>query len=252
MHNISRRKLIVASLGATALAATGSAFAKSADGNKTFLKGNKMNSQRALIIVDMQYDFLPGGALAVQDSDVIIPFINSLYDKFDNIIVTQDWHPAGHISFASSHEGKKPLDVIETSYGPQVLWPDHCVQGSSGAEISKQVKTDKAQLVIRKGYNIELDSYSAFEEADHSTPTGLAGYLHERGISELYVVGVATDFCVGWTAMDAVKKGFSVSVIEDATKGIDLEGSLADAWDKMQAAGVKRVNSADIAAVVRA
>lgn len=203
-------------------------------------------SQRALIIVDVQNDFLPGGSLAVSNGDEIIPVINQLYDKFEHIIITQDWHPAGHMSFASTYAGKKPFEVIEVSYGAQVLWPDHCVQGSHGAEISTALKTDKAQLIIRKGYHDYVDSYSAFEEADHQTQTGLTGYLKERNIHTLYVVGLATDFCVAWTAMDGVKHGFDVSVIEDATRGIDLDGSLEKAWAAMLAKGVKRIHSTDM------
>lgn len=207
---------------------------------------NIVNDQSALLIVDMQYDFLPGGALAVEKGDEIIPVINALYEKFDNVILTQDWHPLKHISFASTHDNKKPFEEMEVSYGKQVLWPDHCVQGSHGASLSLQLQTEKAQLIIRKGFHPNIDSYSAFEEADRKTSTGLAGYLKERGIKSLFVVGLATDYCVAWTAMHGIKYGFEVSVVEDATKGIDLDGSLAKAWSAMSTLGIKRITSADI------
>lgn len=246
MRNITRRKLIMTSFGATVLLSAKNALSGNIPSAGILMHSKKNTHKSALIIVDMQNDFLPGGALPVKNGNEIIPIINSLYDKFEHIILTQDWHPIGHVSFSSSHENKKPFDTTNTSYGPQVLWPDHCVQGSNGAQISSELKVDKVQLIIRKGYNMNLDSYSAFEEADHSTLTGLSGYLKERKIDTLYIVGLATDFCVGWTAMDAVKHGFTVSVIEDATKGIDFDNSLQKGWLNMRKKGVKRVNSKDI------
>lgn len=200
----------------------------------------------ALIVVDVQNDFLPGGSLAVKDGDAIVPLVNRLAAKFKNVIVTQDWHTPGHKSFASSHPGKAPFETTQMPYGLQVLWPDHCVMGSKGAELAAGLAIPHAQLVVRKGYNHEIDSYSAFMEADRATRTGLAGYLAERGIRRVYVVGLATDYCVGWTALDARKAGLEAAVIEDACRGIDLNGSVAKAWTDMSAAGVKRLASADI------
>ena len=199
-----------------------------------------------LVVVDVQYDFLPGGSLAVAGGDEIVPLINTLARKFAHVVFTQDWHPADHISFASQHDGRQAFEMIELSYGPQVLWPDHCIWDSHGAEISADLDIPHGQLVIRKGYNREIDSYSGFQEADRHTPTGLAGYLNERDVGRLYVVGLATDFCVGWTAIDAAAAGFEVTVIEDATRAIDNGGSLAKAWAAMAEAGVGRVQSKDI------
>ena len=200
----------------------------------------------ALIVVDVQNCFLEGGTLAVKGGAEVIPVINQLAPAFQNIVVTQDWHTAGHASFASSYTGKKPFETTKLKYGNQVLWPDHCVQGTADAEVSKELKLPTAQLIIRKGFHKEMDSYSAFEEADHKTATGLAGYLKARGIKTVFVTGLATDFCVAWTAMDARKAGFEVYVIEDATRGIDLNGSVAAAWKQMAAQKVKRIQSADV------
>ena len=197
----------------------------------------------ALVVVDMQYDFLPGGALAVAGGDDIVPLINRLAARFRHVVLTQDWHPADHISFASQHPGRAPFELVELDYGPQVLWPDHCVWGTRGAEIAAGIDIPHAQLVIRKGYNRAVDSYSGFQEADRATPTGLAGYLDERGFRRLYCVGIATDFCVAWTALDAVARGFETVVVADATRAIDNDGSLARAWDDMSAAGVRRIDS---------
>jgi len=199
-----------------------------------------------LVVVDVQYDFLPGGSLAVAGGDEIVPLINTLAKHFKNVVFTQDWHPADHLSFASQHDGRQAFEMIELSYGPQVLWPDHCIWNSHGAEISADLDIPHGQLVIRKGYNRQIDSYSGFQEADRQTPTGLAGYLNERDVGRLYVVGLATDFCVGWTAIDAAAAGFEVTVIEDATRAIDNGGSLAKAWAAMAEAGVGRVQSKDI------
>ncbi|MGD9294750.1 MAG: bifunctional nicotinamidase/pyrazinamidase [Roseobacter sp.] len=199
---------------------------------------------QCLIAIDVQRDFCPGGALAVPDGDSIVPGINALMAKFDAVILTQDWHPAGHSSFASSHEGAAPYDVTDMPYGKQVLWPDHCVQGSSGAGFHPELQTDHADLIIRKGYNAGIDSYSAFFENDRTTPTGLEGYLHTRGIDAITLVGLATDFCVNFSAVDAARLGFAVTVRTDLCRAIDLDGSLAAAIDAMTAAGV-RLETAD-------
>jgi nicotinamidase/pyrazinamidase len=196
-----------------------------------------------LIVVDVQNDFCPGGALAVPQGDEVVPVVNRLVARFDNVVLTQDWHPRGHASFASSHSGKKPFETIELPYGTQVLWPDHCVQGTAGAAFHSRLETEKAQLVVRKGFHAGVDSYSGFLEADRSTTTGLAGYLKERGLRELFVCGLATDFCVAWTALDARATGFEVTVIEDACRAIDLDRSLARAWADLRAAGVNRTTS---------
>jgi nicotinamidase/pyrazinamidase len=191
-----------------------------------------------LIVVDVQNDFIPGGALAVPKGDEVVPVINRLAAKFENVVMTQDWHPRGHASFASSHPGKKPFETIALSYGTQVLWPDHCVQGTPGADFHQDLSVN-AQLVIRKGFHRGIDSYSGFLEADRKTATGLAGYLRERKISEVTVCGLATDFCVAWTALDARAADFAVTVLEAASRAIDLEGSLARARADMAAAGVR-------------
>lgn len=202
--------------------------------------------QSCLIVVDVQNDFCPGGALAVPRGDEVVPLVNRLAARFENLVLTQDWHPRGHASFASSHPGRKPFETLELAYGSQVLWPDHCVQGTQGAAFHPDLDATRAQLVIRKGYHQEIDSYSAFLEADRKTSTGLAGYLRERGLKSLYVCGLATDFCVAWTALDGRRAGFEVCVVEDASRGIDLEGSLARAWNELAGAGVKRAASASL------
>jgi len=193
---------------------------------------------KALIVIDLQNDFCPGGALAVENGDEIVPLVNHLIASHNNVVLTQDWHPANHSSFASQHEGKAPFETIEVSYGAQTLWPDHCVQGSKGAEFHPDLEWTKAELVIRKGFRPEIDSYSAFFENDQTTPTGLAGYLKERGIREVILCGLATDFCVGFSALDAVQCGFKTSVVMPACRAIDLEGSLTAMTEKMRAAGV--------------
>lgn len=192
----------------------------------------------ALVVIDVQNDFCPGGALAVTGGDEIVAPINAMMAEFDAVILTQDWHPAGHSSFASQHPGKAPLEMTEMPYGPQVLWPDHCVQGSPGAAFHPRLATDRAELIIRKGFRPGIDSYSAFFENDHETPTGLEGYLRTRGIDRLTLVGLATDFCVNFSAVDAATLGFEVTVREAACRGIDLGGSLAAARAGMQEAGV--------------
>ena len=192
----------------------------------------------ALVVIDVQNDFCPGGALAVPEGDAVVAPINALMGAFDAVILTQDWHPAGHSSFASEHPGKAPMETIDMPYGPQVLWPDHCVQGSPGAAFHPDLETTRADLIIRKGFRREIDSYSAFFENDHETPTGLEGYLRTRGIDALTMVGLATDFCVNFSAVDAAKLGFAVTVREDLCRGIDLNGSLAAAREGMARAGV--------------
>ena len=193
---------------------------------------------RALIVIDMQYDFCPGGALAVAGGDEIIPTVNRLIASHDHVVLTQDWHPAGHSSFASSHPGKAPFETVEMAYGPQTLWPDHCIQGTRGAAFHDALEWTKAELVIRKGFRGTIDSYSAFFENDHQTPTGLGGYLKERGFDDVVLCGLATDFCVAFSAIDAVRQGLATTVVLDACRGIDLGGSLAAMTEKMRAAGV--------------
>lgn len=198
------------------------------------------DANQALIVIDVQNDFCPGGALAVADGDAIIPLINNMVLDFPVRVFTQDWHPAGHSSFASSHTGKGPFETIEMPYGTQVLWPDHCVQGTHGAAFHKDLQTDPADLIIRKGFCPEIDSYSAFFENDQTTPTGLAGYLRTRAITHLTLVGLATDFCVAYSAIDGARQGFDVTVLEPACRAIDMDGaSLAKAREDMRAAGVK-------------
>lgn len=201
----------------------------------------------ALIVVDVQNDFCPGGALAVGGGHAIVPVINALVPRYEQVVITQDWHPEGHASFASSHHGREPFQTTEMPYGTQVLWPDHCIQGTAGAELHPDLQVTTAQLVIRKGWHEGVDSYSAFREADRKTLTGLAGYLKERGVDEVHVVGLATDYCVAWTALDAASTGFKVTVIEDACRAIDLSGSLKRAWADLAAAGVARKTSQEIA-----
>jgi nicotinamidase/pyrazinamidase len=197
-----------------------------------------------LIVVDLQNDFLPGGSLAVAGGNEVIAPIEALAPRFANLLMTQDWHPADHVSFASNHPGKQPFETIELPYGTQVLWPDHCIIDSPGADFAPGLSLPGAQLVIRKGFRRAVDSYSGFREADRTTPTGLAGYLRERALRRVFLCGLATDFCVGWTALDARAAGFETFVIEDACRGIDTAGSLARAWSDMAAAGVGRIESA--------
>jgi nicotinamidase/pyrazinamidase len=197
----------------------------------------------ALIVVDVQNGFCDGGNLAVAGGAQVVPIINRLAPAFANIVITQDWHPAGHASFASAHSGKAAFDTTEMFYGSQVLWPDHCVQGTPDAALHADLHLPTAQLIIRKGFHAGIDSYSAFMEADRQTQTGLEAYLKQRGIRSVYVVGLATDFCVAWTALDASAAGFETTVIEDACRAIDMNGSLAAAWEQMQSQGVKRLQS---------
>ncbi len=196
-----------------------------------------------LVIVDVQNDFCPGGALAVPDGDSIVPFINRISQAFAQVVLAQDWHPPGHQSFASSHPGRQPFETIEAAYGPQTLWPDHCVQGTPGAAFHSDLETDRAEMIIRKGYRAQIDSYSAFFENDRETATGLRGYLRERGLGRTFMCGLAADYCVAFSAIDAAKDGLEVVVIEDACRGIDLDGSMAAARDTMTQAGVRIVDS---------
>ncbi|WP_296640298.1 bifunctional nicotinamidase/pyrazinamidase [Roseinatronobacter sp.] len=195
----------------------------------------------ALIVIDLQNDFCPGGALAVAEGDQIVPGVNARMAEAAAVILTQDWHPAGHSSFASQHAGRAPMQMVDMPYGPQVLWPDHCVQGSYGAAFHADLTTDRADLILRKGFRRQIDSYSAFFENDQTTPTGLEGYLRTRGLTELEFVGLATDFCVAWSALDAAKLGFKVRVLTTLCRGIDLDGSMARALDDMRAAGIELV-----------
>ncbi|MGE7955512.1 bifunctional nicotinamidase/pyrazinamidase [Pseudomonas sp. NPDC089530] len=203
-------------------------------------------SRAALLVIDVQNDFIPGGALAVPQGEQIVPLINRLGSHFKQVVIAQDWHPAGHISFASSHEGYTPNDSIQLPYGPQVLWPDHCVQASRGAELHPQLHLPHAQLILRKGCNPDIDSYSAFVEADRSTTTGLAGYLSQRDIDTVYLVGLALDYCVAWSALDARAAGFNTSVVVDACRAIDHNGSLDQAIRQMRSAGVNLIGSSEL------
>ena len=196
-------------------------------------------SHEALIVIDIQNDFCPGGALAVAGGDAIVPRVNALMAEFPTVVLTQDWHPADHSSFAASHPGAEPFTQIAMPYGAQTLWPAHCVQGTPGAAFHPGLETDRAHLVLRKGFRRAIDSYSAFFENDHATATGLAGYLRDRGATELTFVGLATDFCVAWSALDAARAGFGATVLEGACRAIDLAGSLAAARTAMVAAGVR-------------
>ncbi|WP_321784942.1 bifunctional nicotinamidase/pyrazinamidase [Paraburkholderia sp. J94] len=199
-----------------------------------------------LLLIDLQYDFMPGGALAVARGDEVVPVANRLAQGFAHVVLTQDWHPAAHVSFAANHVGRKPFETVALPYGEQVLWPTHCVQGTQGAALHRDLDVPHARAVIRKGHHAEVDSYSAFLEADRTTPTGLAGYLREMGAKRVYCCGLATDYCVAWSALDARAAGFETVLIEDASRAIDLNGSLAAAWTQLQAAGVTRAQSADV------
>lgn len=201
----------------------------------------------ALIVVDVQVGFLPGGSLPVPKGDEVVPVINALARRYANVVLTQDWHAPGHLSFASAHPGRAPFETIDLPYGPQVLWPDHCVMGTADADFAPGLDIPHAQAILRKGHRREVDSYSGFLEADRTTRTGLDGYLASRGIREVHLCGLATDFCVAWTALDARRFGLAAAVIEEACRGIDLDGSVAKAWAEMAAAGVRRISAAAIA-----
>jgi nicotinamidase/pyrazinamidase len=238
------RRVVLRSLSAVALctAALGDALGTTQPGKI------RPGARDALIVVDVQNCFVRGGTLSVSHGEDVVPVINRLAPAFQNVVLTQDWHPAGHTSFASAHPGKKPYDTIRLAYGNQVLWPDHCIQGTADAQLHPALAIPQAQLIVRKGFHSDVDSYSAFEEADRKTPTGLGGYLQQRGIEALFVTGLATDFCVQWTALDARRLGFDTYVIEDACRGIDNKGSLAAAWKAMSEHGIRRIESTDIVA----
>jgi nicotinamidase/pyrazinamidase len=238
MTTLSRREVLTLAAGALTLAAVPAVVRAQA----SITPGD----DDVLAVIDVQTCFLPGGTLPVPEGDKVIPIINRLAPAFRNVVITQDWHTPQHVSFASSHPGKKPFETTSLPYGTQVLWPDHCIQGTPDAELSKELKIPHAQLLIRKGYRKDVDSYSAFLEADRKTKTGLTGYLKERGLKRVFLVGLATDFCVAWSALDARQAGFDAYVIEDATRGIDAGGSLAKAWADMSGAGVHRITSAAI------
>ena len=238
MQTAQRRRFLLQS---AALTVAGVSFPASWAAGKI-----KPGERAALIVVDVQNCFVPGGTLPVAKGDEVVPVINRIATAFENVVVTQDWHTQGHASFASTHAGKKPFETTQLSYGQQVLWPDHCVQGTDDAALHKDLQVPKAQVILRKGFHQHEDTYSAFEEADRKTSTGLAGYLKQRGIKTVFVTGLATDFCVAWTALDAKRLGFETYVVEDATRAIDLNGSLDAAWKNMKAKGVKRIQSSDI------
>ncbi len=219
-------------------------MAQAADALPTCAVGPK----DCLLVVDVQNDFMRGGALAVADADAVVPLINQVARQFVNVVITQDWHTPGHASFASAHPGRTPFERIALPYGTQVLWPDHCVQGTTGAALHEALDLPHAQLILRKGFHPTIDSYSAFLEADRRTHTGLSGYLALRGIDRVFIAGIATDFCVSWTALDARRFGFAVVVLEDACRAIDTEGSLGAAWAAMGAAGVERALCASVQA----
>ena len=199
-----------------------------------------------LVAVDVQNDFCPGGRLAVAGGDEVVPVINRLAQTFRHVVLTQDWHPPAHLSFASSHPGHKPFEIIQAPYGPQELWPDHCVQNTPGADFRRDLVAPHAELIVRKGFRREIDSYSAFYENDHATPTGLAGYLKERGLTRVFLAGLAFDFCVRFSAEDAQRGGFATVVIEDACRGIDVNGSIAATHRSLAAIGAGLVNAAEI------
>ena len=232
------RRQILAGLGGAALT-TGFS-------GRLWAASIKPDEASALLVIDVQNCFLPGGSLAVKDGEQVVPVINRIARGFANVVMTQDWHTPNHMSFASSHANQKPFDVIKVAYGDQVLWPDHCVQDTDGAQIAKDIKIPQANLIIRKGFRKDVDSYSAFMEADRKTNSGLASYFKERGIDTVFLTGLATDFCVAWTAVDARHAGLTTYVIEDACRGIDVNGSLAKAWADMTAAGVQKIQSADL------
>ena len=208
----------------------------------------QLRSDDLLLLVDIQLDFCPGGALAVTDGDSIIPPINQLATRFQHVVLTQDWHPADHLSFASQHPGRRPYDTIETSYGPQTLWPDHCVQGSPGAQFHPALDIPNPSLILRKGIHREVDSYSAFYENDHQTPTGLADWVRDRGIQRIFVAGLALDFCVRYTAADGAGCAFKVLVIEDACRPVNLPGSLDATHKQFRSLGLKPVSIAEVLA----
>jgi nicotinamidase/pyrazinamidase len=244
------RRSILTGAAATFLLAGGAMAQTGQKGAAKKANGKVTPGDRdVFLVIDVQNCFVPGGSLAVKEGDQVVPIINRLAKGFRHVVLTQDWHTPDHVSFASQHAGKKPFEMIKLPYGDQVLWPDHCVQGTEGAELVKGLEIPHGELIVRKGFRKNVDSYSAFYEADGKTATGLSGYLKQRGLNRVFVAGLATDFCVAFTALDARKDGFQTYVIEDACRGIDTQGSLAKAWERMKAAGVKRIQSTDLAFV---
>lgn len=243
MNDSSRRRFLTGAGTLAASVAMPSWIGQALAASSTKIKPG---AHDALLVIDVQNCFVPGGSLAVKGGDEIVPLINRIARSFENVVLTQDWHTVDHVSFASQHGSKKPFETIELDYGTQVLWPDHCVQGTQGAELAGGIDIPHAQLIIRKGFHREVDSYSAFLEADRKTETGLAGYLRGRRIDRVFLCGLATDYCVAWSALDARKFGFQAVVIEDASRGIDLNGSLAAAWQDMKKARVGRIQSTDL------
>ncbi len=241
MKTYDRRDFLRTAAGSMLLAGIGTAAGRAWSAPKI-----AVGEHDVFLVIDVQNCFTPGGSLAVKDGDQVVPLINKLAKSFKHVVMTQDWHTADHISFASQHAGKKPFETVKLAYGQQVLWPDHCVQGTDGAALNKDLQIPNAELIIRKGYRQEVDSYSAFLEADKKTQTGLGGYLKQRGLKRVFLAGLATDFCVAWSALDARRQGFEALVIEDACRGIDINGSIAAAWKDMAKAGVKRIQSADL------
>lgn len=241
MSTTTRRNFMIAA-GAAAVSA-----ALPLAGLRQALAGDaiKVGPTDALLVIDVQNCFIPGGTLPVPKGEEVVSIINDMAAKFSCVVMTQDWHPAGHISFASTH-GKEPFSVIEMPYGPQVMWPDHCVQGTDDAKLHADLDLTKANMILRKGFNPKVDGYSAFYDNDKKSTTGLAAYFKARGIKRVFVCGLATDFCVMWSSVDARKDGFQVVVLEDASRGIDVRGSMAAAWKDMDKAGVKRANSTDL------
>jgi nicotinamidase/pyrazinamidase len=204
-----------------------------------------IDDRDVLLVVDVQNDFCPGGNLAVPRGDEVVPLLNRLATRFAHVLLTQDWHPAGHRSFASTHPGRQPYETIELAYGTQILWPDHCVQSTAGAELHSELRIAHAELVLRKGYHRDIDSYSAFYENDHKTPTGLAAYLRERGLERVFLAGLAFDFCVRFSAEDAKHEGFEVAVFEDACRGIDIDGSVLATRQALAALGIPCIQCAE-------
>ena len=241
MQYLPRRKfLFAASVGAAAAMFDGLTLRTAFAGN-----GVRLTDQDALLVIDVQRCFSPGGSLPVPHGDEVVVLINKLAGYFSCVVMTQDWHPAGHVSFASAH-GKPAFSTIDMPYGKQVMWPDHCVQGSKDADLLDGLDLARANLILRKGFNPKVDGYSAFFDNDHKTSTGLDGYFKARGIRRVFLAGLATDFCVMWSAVDARKAGFEAAVIEDACRGIDLNGSLQAAWNELAKAGVARVESGEL------
>lgn len=241
MSTFTRRNFIVAAGTVAAAAAAPLAALRSALAADQI----RVGASDALLVIDVQNCFIPGGTLPVPKGDEVVPLINSLAGKFSCVVMTQDWHTPGHVSFASTH-GKEPFSLIDMPYGKQVMWPDHCVQGTDDAKLHADLDLTKANVILRKGFNPKVDGYSAFYDNDRKTPTGLTGYLKARGIKRVFVCGLATDFCVMWSSVDARKDGFAVVVLEDASRGIDVRGSLEAGWKEMEKAGVKRAMSTDL------